>query len=253
VGIILQPARVFGQTDEIQVYDASIAPVGVFNLTFHTNFTPDGLNTSASSFPNGVVANKSLNQVPEWAYGVTPWFEAGLYMPLYSRDNATGWGLDGFKIRLLFVSPHADDRKFVYGANFEFSVNAHRWDSSRFTSEVRPIIGWHLKPIDIIINPILDTAYDGFGNLDFAPASRIAYNFNDRWAIAAEEYDDFGPVHNFNAASDQSHQLFAVTDYSWKGLDIEPGVGFGLTNASDKLTFKLILSRDLNKSKRIGP
>lgn len=26
----------------------------------------------------------SLNGVPEWAYGVAPWFEAGLYLPLYS-------------------------------------------------------------------------------------------------------------------------------------------------------------------------
>src|SRR5262249_31171453 len=112
-------------------------------------------------------------------------------------------------------------------------------------------IGWHLKPIDIIINPILDTAYDGFGNLDFVPASRIAYNFNDTWAIAAEEYDEFGPLRQFNAAGDQAHQLWAVADYNWKGLGVEPGVGFGLTNATDKLTFKLILSRDLNKSKSV--
>jgi hypothetical protein len=29
-------------------------------------------------------------------------------------------------------------------------------------------------------------------------------------------------------------------------VNIEFGVGFGLTSASDKLTFKLMLSRDLN-------
>jgi hypothetical protein len=32
------------------------------------------------------------------------------------------------------------------------------------TSEIRPIIGWHLTPVDIIINPIFDTAYEGIKN-----------------------------------------------------------------------------------------
>ena len=116
----------------------------------------------------------------EWALGVTRWFEAGLYLPLYSHDKHHGWGIDGFKLRALFAVPNADDRTFFYGANFEFSYNAKRWDATRFTSEVRPIIGWHLKPLDIIINPIVDTAYDGFGNLEFVPASRVAYNFPSR-------------------------------------------------------------------------
>jgi hypothetical protein len=237
------PATVFAQTDEIQVYDASLAPQGMFNLTYHTNFTPSGLR--APAFPGGVEADKSFNQVPEWAYGVTEWFEAGLYMPLYSRDPHLGWGINGAKVRLLFAVPHADDRRFFYGSNFEFSYNARRWDSSRFTSEIRPIIGWHLHPVDIIINPILDTAYDGFKNLDFAPASRIAYNVNSAWAAAVEEYGDFGPLHQFYPRREQSHQLYGVVDYNGT-FGIEAGIGFGLTQGSDNVVFKLIVTRDLN-------
>src|SRR5580693_3128141 len=92
----LLPAISIAQTDEIQVYDANIAAVGVFNLTWHNNFTPSGINTPA--FPGAVTANHSFNGVPEWAYGVTPWFEAGLYLPLYSHDESLGWTLDGFKL-----------------------------------------------------------------------------------------------------------------------------------------------------------
>jgi len=40
--------------------------------------------------------------------------------------------------------------------------------------------------VDIIVNPILDTAFDGFKNLDFAPAERIDYNVDKTWAIALE-------------------------------------------------------------------
>jgi hypothetical protein len=235
----------YAQADEIQVYDGGLAAPGVFNLTWHNNFTPSGLSTPA--FGGAVVADRSWNGVPEWAYGVTRWFEAGLYMPLYTRDKHAGWGLDGFKLRLLFAVPNADDRTFFYGSNFEFSVNAHRWDEKRFTSEVRPIIGWHLKPFDIIVNPIVDTAYDGIKNLEFVPATRIAYNVSPAWAVAAEEYDDFGPVHRFVAARQQVHQLYAVVNRTGGPFDIEAGVGFGLTDASDRFTLKLILSRDLNK------
>lgn len=245
------PAIAHAQTDEIQVYDGGLAPVGVFNLTLHNNFTPIGITTPA--FPGAVVADKSWNGVPEWALGVTPWFEAGLYLPLYSRDNSSGFGLDGVKLRALFAVPNADDRKFFYGANFEFSINANRWDTSRFTSEVRPIIGWHLKPFDIIVNPIIDTAYDGLKNLEFVPATRVAYNFSSGWTVAAEEYDDFGPIHAFLPAGEQVHQIYAVVDRTWRGWEIEGGIGVGLTDASDRLTLKLILARDLNKGSSARP
>jgi hypothetical protein len=240
--------RASAQTDEIQVYNGGLAEPGVFNLTLHNNFTPNGLRTPA--FPGAVVANKSWNGVPEWAYGVTEWFEGGLYLPLYSHDEAGGgWGLDGFKLRALFAVPKADDRRFFYGMNFEFSVNAKRWDQRRFTSEVRPIIGWHLKPVDVIINPIVDTSYNGIKNLEFVPAARVAYNFSPQWAIAAEEYSDLGPLHAFLPRGEQVHQVYAVVDHSVGTFEIEAGVGVGLTDASDRVTLKLILSRDFNKPK----
>lgn len=238
------PRAAFAQTDEIQVYDGGLAEKGKVNLTWHNNFTPDGLRTPA--FPGAVVADKSFNGVTEWAYGVAPWFEAGLYLPLYSHDKNIGGTIDGFKLRALFAVPKADERRFFYGVNFEFSVNSRSWEAHRISSEVRPIIGWHLKPWDIIVNPILDTAYDGVKNLDFAPSTRVAYNVSEKWKIAAEEYADYGPLRRFNSGNQQVHQLYGVVDHSTKYLDIEAGVGVGVTSATDKLTFKLILSRDLN-------
>jgi len=242
--LVAAPRAGLAQTDEIQVYDGGLAAKGKFNLTWHHNFTPSGL--SAPAFPGALVADKSFNGVTEWAYGVTSWFEGGLYLPLYSIDKNQGAKIDGAKLRALFAVPNADDRKFFYGANFEFSLNASHWDENRFTSEVRPIIGWHLHPVDIIVNPILDTAYDGLKNLDFAPATRVAYNLPRMWAVALEEYDDFGPLHDLLPRGDQSHQLYGVVDHTTKYGDIEFGMGFGLTDASDKITLKLIFSRDLN-------
>lgn len=249
--MIAFPPRARAQADEIQVYDGGLAPVGVFNITLHNNFTPNGIKEPA--FPGAVTSHRSWNGVPEWALGVTDWFEAGLYLPLYSLDQDLGWGIDGVKLRTLFAVPNADDRRFFYGVNFEFSFNSKQWDTTRFTSEIRPIIGWHLAPVDLIFNPIVDTSYDGLGNMTFVPSLRVAYNFKSGWAMAVEEYADLGPFNDLHAVGEQAHQLFAVVERSTRVLDIQIGAGVGLTDASDRFTLKLILSKDQNKGKRRAP
>ena len=244
------PKAARAQTDEIQVYDAEIAEPGVFNLMVHTNFTPSGRMEPV--FPGAVIANDSVNGAAEWAYGVKPWFEQGLYLPVYSLySTGRGATINGFKIRELFVRPHAAEDKFFYGMNFEFSVNRDYWESRTITSEIRPIVGAHLGPWDLIYNPIMDTDYTGgFGGLQFNPAGRVAYNVNDTWAVAFEEYDGFGTFKQIDRLHDQFHEVWAVMDHKSKIVDIEAGVGVGLTAGSDRVTLKLMLSRDLNSRHR---
>ncbi len=96
------PGVVHAQTDEIQVYDAEIEDIGKFNVMVHSNFTPIGRKTA--EFPGGIIPNDSVNGAVEWAYGVTPWFEQGLYLPVYTAySDGRGGSLNGFKIRELFV------------------------------------------------------------------------------------------------------------------------------------------------------
>ena len=244
------PLAALAQTDEIQVYDAAIADQGVVNLMIHTNYTPIGRKTG--DFPGSIIPNHSVNGTAEWAYGVNSWFEQGLYLPVwspYSQDR--GGSINGFKIRELFVRPHAEDHKFFYGVNFEFSVNYLYWEPRHVSSEVRPIVGLHLHPVDIIFNPIMDTLYTGgFGGLEFVPATRVAYNLNEKWAVAVEEYSDFGPLRQFYKVSDQFHEVWGVLDHKGDVVDIETGVGVGVTGGADKLTFKLMVSRDLNSKSK---
>jgi len=244
--LLSMPLLAMAQTDEIQVYDAEIADQGVFNLMVHTNFTPIGREMPV--FPGAIIANHSVNGTAEWAYGVKPWFEQGLYLPVYSLYS-TGQGatINGFKIRELFVRPHAHEHKFFYGMNFEFSVNRNYWESRTITSEIRPIIGTHLGRWDLIYNPIMDTDYTGgLGGLQYNPAGRVAYNVNDQWAVALEEYAGFGTFSQISPLHDQFHEVWAVMDHASKFINIEAGVGMGLTAGSDRLTLKLMLSRDLN-------
>ncbi|MGH9606736.1 MAG: hypothetical protein ACRD3N_13685, partial [Terracidiphilus sp.] len=81
VALTIAPAAASAQTDEIQVYDAVIAPQGIFNIMVHSNFTPEG--RTQPTFPGAIIANHSFNGAWEWAYGVKPWMEQGLYLPVY--------------------------------------------------------------------------------------------------------------------------------------------------------------------------
>ena len=242
-GFFAWAPTVQAQTDEIQVYDAEITAPGQFNLTWHNNFTPSGRTQPA--FPGAVISNHALNGVPEWAYGVTDWFEAGTYLPVYTVTNDGRLLFDGVKLRALFVVPDAHDRTIFYGLNFELSYNRPHWDPSRYSGEMRPIIGAHLGKFDLIFNPILDTDFDGLGKLDFAPAVRVAYNLSKKLAVSIEHYADFGPLQHFKSASGQSQTLFGVLDYGSSSNGIEFGVGKGLTRATDSCVIKLMLMHDL--------
>ncbi|HXH50168.1 MAG TPA: hypothetical protein VNM47_12560 [Terriglobia bacterium] len=243
---LVAPLAARGQTDEIQVYDGSILAPRKASVMVHSNFTPIGRKIPA--FPGGIIPDNSVNGAVEWAYGVKPWFEQGLYLPVFTAySKGRGGSLDGFKLRELFVRPHAEDHTFFYGVNFEFSVNRSFWESRSISSEVRGIVGAHLHKFDLIYNPILDTDYTGgLGGLEFVPSGRIAYNLDKDWAVAAEEYSDDGPLNHFYSIDNQFHEVWAVMDHHSKWVDIETGVGVGVTNGADKLTFKLMVSHDLN-------
>jgi hypothetical protein len=230
------------QTDEIQVYDAAIAPTGMWNLTLHNNYTPSG--NENPSFAGGIVADHSLNGAAEWAYGFAPWFEGGVYFPLYSVTRDGGVLYNGFKLRTLFVTPDAARREFFYGVNLEFSFNTAHWDPRTYTSEIRGILGTHLGRFDFIFNPIVDNSWNGFSRLEVVPETRLAMGVSETYKLALEEYDDFGSVSRFLPAAKQTHQLFAVVDIRTSVVGIEAGVGAGLTRSSDHRVLKLILSKD---------
>jgi hypothetical protein len=133
---------------------------------------------------------------------------------------------------------------FFTGSIFELSFNADYCEPTRTSGEIRPILGVRFGPVDLIVNPILDTSFQGLGSLDFAPEARMAYNFSESWAAAFEYYGDYGRLSQFEPLSGQQQTLFAVVDYKTDPVSIEFGIGHGFTVASDALVLKMILSYD---------
>lgn len=235
-------AAAHAQTDEIQVYTGEINKPDEFSITLHNNYTAIGPTQLA--FLGGIVPNHSLNGVPEYALGITPWLELGAYLPLYTITGEGRTLIDGTKLRALFVSPNAAERTFWYGVNFELSYNARHWQQARYALEIRPILGWRFGPVDLLLNPIMDLPFHGGpGALTFAPADRVAYNLSKTWALAVEHYADYGRFANFEAVSRQYHALYGVVDYNSDPFSLEFGIGHGFTAVSEPLILKLILTR----------
>ena len=228
------PARAI---DEIQVYNAEIAAVGQFTIQQHLNYVP--LGVKEPPFPGGLISNNSINGTPEFAYGLTDWWEVGLYLP-FAIENQVFYS-NAFKLRSLFVSPHAGQRDFFYGVNFEFSRETPPFAQTRYAMEIRPIIGGRNSDYEFIVNPIVDIGFGKYGEQHFAPAARVARKFEQDVYFGLEYYSDFGQIGSFPSFANQEHTLFAVTDFKLGVIDVNFGVGYGLTPASDRWVIKTIL------------
>jgi hypothetical protein len=107
--------------------------------------------------------------------------------------------------------------------------------------EIRPIIGVRNKEWEFIVNPIVDVGFGSAGEADFAPALRLARNLGEDRFVGLEYYADFGRIGDFLPPRTQSQQLFAVTDFKVRTVDVELGVGYGFTPGSDGLVVKAII------------
>jgi hypothetical protein len=241
--LLLAGARASAQMDEIQVYTGEIAPPGTVDLTLHANYAVSGRSTPR--FPGGIVPDGALNGAAELGVGVTPWLELGLYLPVYTVTRDGEFLFDGVKLRTLFVTPHAERRQVYAGVNLELSFNAAHWEPSRETGEVRFILGGRAGPFELTLNPILDTAFDGFGAITLEPAERLAWHVSGRWTVAVEHYGSLGALDGLEPVSRQGHALFAVLDHGGAPASVEVGIGFGLTAETDGLLLKLIVTPEL--------
>lgn len=226
-----------GAVDEIQVYTGEIAAPREWTLQQHLNY---GLKARAGpDFPGALPTRGTLNGTPELAYGVSRFQEIGLYLPFAARDDRFYPG--GFKLRNLFVTPHAEARPVYLGLNTELSWQPERFSRSFWNLEFRPILGAHLGRWDLTTNPIIDLGIGGHAPVVFLPANRAAYAVRDELAFGVETYSDFGRIGHFGSTRTQAHQVFAVTDFRLGPVDINLGVGRGLTAASDRWAAKGII------------
>lgn len=235
--------RALAVEDEIQVYNAEINDPGKFSIELHNNYAIKA--SKEPDHPGGMVPNHALVGTPEFAYGMTDWWEVGLYLP-YAVTNGGDFRQGGVKLRTLFVSPHAAERKFFYGLNFELAWQPQLFQENHWNLETRPIIGVRFAPIEFIVNPIVNTALSGSERtFAFAPAERLAYILSPAWSLGLEHYSDVGAIDHVPRFGRQDHAIFLVADYTHPEIAVNFGIGRGYTGgAEDKWIAKMIVEHE---------
>ncbi len=225
--------------EEIQVYLDDLTTPGRFGLDLHNNYA-----VSASTTPDYDGARPPdhvYRLTPELYYGLSPRLELGLYL-LTALDRGNEWHVDGAKVRLKYVAPHAAADGAFWGLNVEAGKSDPAVAEQPWNYELKGIFGERLGRWLLAFNVNVDSALSSHGG----PASleldtRLGYGLSEATEIALEAYDELGTLTSLGGLRDLSQMLYAVVDTDLKACDLSVGLGRGLTAASDAWVVKVIV------------
>jgi len=228
--------------DEIQVYTDDLEKRGEWGVELHVNTTPSGRSTS--DYPGEITPRHGLRVTPEISTGLTPDWDAGLYLP-FTRSSEGDYYFAGPKFRLKWLPkrpPEGGTGGFA-GLNFELAFVERRFVEARRTLELRPIVGMRGSEWLFAFNPTVGTDLAGAerNELMFHPSAKLAHDIGQKRALGVEYYADVGKLGNPLPRREQTHTLFLVLD-SEGSTGFNLGIGRGLTGVSDRWTIKAIIS-----------
>jgi hypothetical protein len=231
------PAASRAAPEEIQVYRDEVTPLRRFGLELNQSYVPAGPVEDIG--PIGQVGLYRFT--PELNYGVARDWEVGALLQTTVRGGA--FDAHGIKAHARWIAPRPGGQAWYVGFNGEVGWSDRHLEERPWTAELRAIAGWEGGRWVLAVNPTLETAADGRGGdpVAFELQSKIGYRVSERWLLGIESYNAFGPIARIEPFDRQSQIVYAVADAEWRGLDLNVGVGKGLTHASDGWAVKAVI------------
>lgn len=231
---------------EIQVYDGTSNTPGVPAIELHVNHVTRGVKEGM--FPV-LPADKQTHFTFEPSLGITKSWELGAYFQMALRADGQ-IDFAGSKLRSKFVTPPRWDPHWRLGINFELASVPTNYDRDHWGGEVRPIVAWANDTWLFAMNPILGTSFAGPGlkqGPGFAPAAMVVYDIAHVVGLGVEYYADFGAFSAFDRLSQQQHYVYEVFHLlAVEDMELQLGVGEGLTAGSNPLVYKMIIGYTLD-------
>jgi hypothetical protein len=227
---------------EIQVYDGTANEPWQPGLELHLNHIASGLKEPSAP---EIAPHRQTHMTLEPSLGILPWWELGAYLQTaIVPDSGFEWA--GAKLRSKFVTPPKWHEHVRLGVNLEVSLVPHRFERDRWGTEARPIAAWESERFLFVINPIVATPLGGDGFRDgpeLEPAAKAAVKIAEIVGLGFEYYAGLGPIASgFAPWREQEHYLYEVADLlAIDALELNLGVGEGLTEASNPLVIKMIV------------
>jgi hypothetical protein len=223
---------------EIQVYEYATVPAGKWNLETHFNFVQRG----TTLFEGPVAPTEHQAHLTfELTRGVTDWFEMAGYLVLARRDGDAPEYV-AWRVRPRVRAPESWKLPVGLSLSTEFGFPRDEYEESKTTFELRPVIEWGRGRLALDVNPVVGKALRGPGSgdgWDFEPGVRLGWATTKQLDLSLEYYGSTGPVSDPLPGKQQVHQLFPGGDWQiTENVVFNFGVGFGLTDAGNRLVYK---------------
>lgn len=225
--------------EEIQVYLDDTSAPGQFGVDVHNNYVLSG--RAAPDYPGETAPRHQYRLTPEFYYGISQTVELGLYI-LSTRDAQGNTNVDGSKVRVKYIAPHDPERGLFWGLNLEVGRTSLRVSETPWNAELKGIVGYRRGRWLLALNPNLDSSLSkGGGPMTLQVDGKVAYGVTDKTQLGFETYNELGPLRKPQALNKNSKTLYAVVDTELGGLDLNAGIGRGVTPDADRWVGKAIV------------
>jgi hypothetical protein len=210
-------------------------------VELHSNFTAKGVKQSADGT---LPTNHALHETLEVTHGFSEWLEVGTY--LFSSVQPDGsWKFVGTHLRPRVSVPERYGLPVGLSLSTEIGYQRSEFSRDTWTLEIRPIVDKQLGKFYVAFNPTLGRSFHGPGaanGVGFEPNAKFSYSIVKRIAAGLEYYSSCGPITGFDPLRDQSHQILPAVDVDFgEQWEFNFGVGWGVTQATDRLLVKAII------------
>jgi hypothetical protein len=233
---------------EIQVYASPTMVKGNTMFELHSNFTFSGEKNMVDKV---VPSDHSFHETVEITHGITQNFEIGFYL-FTNYTQSYGYKVIGSHIRPRISLPQKWNWPVGASLSAEFGYQKREYSTETWNIEIRPIVDKQWGNFYLAFNPTFGIPLKSDTDIhtpSFEPNFKASLTIG-KVALGAEYYGDLGPLNNIPEVPQQSHALFIVADlYFDPRWEINVGPGFGLTENTDGLVFKLIVGRRINWKK----
>jgi hypothetical protein len=238
--LVLHALSCAAASEEIQVYLDDLSEPGQFGVDVHNSLVLKGDRSPA--YAGATPPHHQYRLTPEFYYGLTPTLELGLYL-LTARAAAGEAHFDGAKLRLKYIAAHDEKAGGFWGLNLEIGKTVRRASETPWNGQLKAILAWRGGPWTVAANPNLDWSLSkGGGPVAASLDIKVARQIAERTQLGAELYSDLGPAKAAQAWKRNAKTLYLVLDQELgHEIDLNLGIGRGLTPDADRWTLKFIL------------
>ena len=226
---------------EIQIYSVDTAPKGHLVLELHSN----SVTTATGQLAQEALDPYQIHETLEGTYGVFEHVEVGQYLATAKLSDGN-YEYAGSRTKVHFGVGDPERWLMAFGGNIELDYMRRAAEENPLGLELRPILESRVRRFDIVANLAFEKPFSGPGThqgVQFDPSGEIIYDHLFKWiSPAIEYYGDIGALEHLPSIQQQQHFLVPAANLELNPrLEINLGVGFGLTRASNGVFLKSIV------------